>query len=85
MNWHTRYLQQAAWTRDLRTYLFEKAGLADARRVLEVGCGTGAVLRGPSGRPWRAAGHEHRAVTIAEPENGRGIFRSRSFDGDALH
>jgi len=45
MNWHTRYLQQAAWTRDLRTYLFEKAGIADARRVLEVGCGTGAVLR----------------------------------------
>jgi ubiquinone/menaquinone biosynthesis C-methylase UbiE len=45
MNWHTRYLQQAAWTRDLRTYLFEKAGLADARRVLEVGCGTGAALR----------------------------------------
>ena len=45
MNWHTRYLQQAAWTRDLRTYLFEKAGIADARRVLEVGCGTGAILR----------------------------------------
>jgi ubiquinone/menaquinone biosynthesis C-methylase UbiE len=45
MNWHTRYLQQAVWTRDLRTYLFEKAGLADAHRVLEVGCGTGAVLR----------------------------------------
>jgi ubiquinone/menaquinone biosynthesis C-methylase UbiE len=45
MNWHNRYLQQAAWTRDLRNYLFEKAGLADAHRVLEVGCGTGAVLR----------------------------------------
>lgn len=45
MNWHTRYLQQAAWTRNLRTYLFEKAGLADARAVLEVGCGTGAILR----------------------------------------
>ena len=45
MNWHTRYLQQAAWTRDLRTYLFEQAGLVNARRVLEVGCGTGAILR----------------------------------------
>jgi ubiquinone/menaquinone biosynthesis C-methylase UbiE len=45
MNWHTRYLQQAAWTRDLRTYLFEQAGLKTARRVLEVGCGTGAILR----------------------------------------
>lgn len=44
MNWHTRYVQQAAWTRDLRNYLFEQAGLAGSRRVLEVGCGTGAVL-----------------------------------------
>ena len=44
MNWHTRYIQQAKWTRDLRTYLFEKAGLDDASRVLEAGCGTGAIL-----------------------------------------
>jgi len=44
MNWHDRYTQQARWTRDLRKYLFEKAGLKNARRVLEVGCGTGAIL-----------------------------------------
>ncbi|MFZ1040788.1 MAG: class I SAM-dependent methyltransferase [Anaerolineales bacterium] len=44
MNWHPRYLQQAAWTSDLRGYLFEKTGLPQARRVLEIGCGTGAVL-----------------------------------------
>ncbi len=45
MNWHARYLQQASWTRSLRAYLFEQAGLKNARRVLEVGCGTGAILR----------------------------------------
>ncbi len=44
MNNHERYTQQAAWTRELRTYLFAKAGLSTAKRVLEVGCGTGAIL-----------------------------------------
>ncbi|RJP48312.1 MAG: methyltransferase domain-containing protein [Anaerolineaceae bacterium] len=44
MNWHERYTQQARWTRDLRAYLFDKAGLKSASRVLEVGCGTGAIL-----------------------------------------
>jgi SAM-dependent methyltransferase len=44
MDWHRRYLQQAGWTRDLRDYLFKQAGLNHASRVLEVGCGTGAIL-----------------------------------------
>jgi len=44
MDWHTRYLQQARWTRDLRTYLFNKARLDHASHVLEAGCGTGAIL-----------------------------------------
>ncbi|RPJ20975.1 MAG: class I SAM-dependent methyltransferase [Chloroflexi bacterium] len=47
MDWHTRYSQQARWTRDLRAYLFKKAGLNAARRaslVLEAGCGPGALL-----------------------------------------
>lgn len=46
MNWHARYLQQAAWTRDLRAYLFDKTDLTHAAHVLEVGCGTGAILQG---------------------------------------
>lgn len=46
MNWHSRYTQQAGWTHDLRAYLFERTGLESAHRVLEVGCGTGAVLSG---------------------------------------
>lgn len=44
MNWHARYVQQARWTRNLRTYLFDKLQLDAASRLLEVGCGTGAVL-----------------------------------------
>lgn len=44
MDWHTRYSAQAEWTRELRSYLFERTGLSGASRVLEVGCGTGAVL-----------------------------------------
>lgn len=44
MDWHKRYRQQAQWTGDLRTYLFEQAGLNPASRLLEVGCGTGAIL-----------------------------------------
>lgn len=44
MNWHTRYTQQAKWTHDLRAYIFDKIKLNESSRVLEVGCGTGAIL-----------------------------------------
>ena len=54
MDWHARYTAQAAWTRDLRAYLFQGAGLPSARRVMEAGCGTGAVL---SELPSRASLH----------------------------
>ena len=46
MDWHKRYVQQAGWTSELRNYLFKRAGLSGARRVLEVGCGSGAILSG---------------------------------------
>jgi SAM-dependent methyltransferase len=44
MDWHKRFVQQAAWTNDLRTYLFKRSGMEVAHRVLEVGCGTGAII-----------------------------------------
>lgn len=44
MDWHKRYQQQARWTQDLRAYLFKRAGLDKATCVLEIGCGTGAIL-----------------------------------------
>ncbi len=51
MDWHARYIQQAAWTKDLRKYILEKAGLSRAKRILEVGCGSGAILRELPRRP----------------------------------
>ncbi len=42
--WHQRFVRQAAWTRTLRHYLFKHANLNQAKRILEIGCGTGAVL-----------------------------------------
>lgn len=74
MDWHARFLQQAGWTRPLRHYLFEQAGLERAGRVLEVGCGTGAILAdlppGPAvhgldldpGRLFEARRHAPRAA-----------------------
>ena len=44
MDWHRRFLQQASWTRELREYLLNEADIQRADRVLEVGCGTGAIL-----------------------------------------
>lgn len=41
MNWHQRYSQQARWTKDLRHYLYARASIENALRILDVGCGTG--------------------------------------------
>jgi ubiquinone/menaquinone biosynthesis C-methylase UbiE len=44
-NWHARFSQQAAWTSELRHFLYQQLHFEHARTVLEVGCGTGAVLK----------------------------------------
>jgi SAM-dependent methyltransferase len=43
-DWQRRFEQQARWTRDLRAHLYPQAGLAQARDILDMGCGTGALL-----------------------------------------
>jgi len=42
--WHDRFTLQARWTRDLRRYLFQKAGFQTASHILDVGCGTGVLI-----------------------------------------
>jgi SAM-dependent methyltransferase len=44
MEWHNRFAQQAMWTAEIRHYLFKQTGMDGAQRILEIGCGTGAVL-----------------------------------------
>jgi ubiquinone/menaquinone biosynthesis C-methylase UbiE len=44
LDWHLRYLRQANWTSQIREYLYRKSNVELAKIVLEVGCGTGAIL-----------------------------------------
>lgn len=48
--WHRRYQQQAGWTFTIRQSLFARAGLENARRVLDVGCGTGVLSAEVAGK-----------------------------------
>ncbi len=41
--WHRQFQRQAHWTQETRFHLYRQAGLWGAERVLDVGCGTGAV------------------------------------------
>ena len=43
-DWHDRYRVQAQWTRALRTYFFELLKTHPQERILDMGCGTGALL-----------------------------------------
>jgi SAM-dependent methyltransferase len=50
VDWHRRFSEQAAWTAQVREYLFGLVKLPIDATVLEVGCGTGAVLSSLSAR-----------------------------------
>lgn len=41
--WHAQFTRQARWTRAVRTQLYRRVNLLRAKRVLDVGCGTGVI------------------------------------------
>ncbi len=43
-DWQARFRQQTRWTSAVRRYLYPRLGLGHTARVLEVGCGPGAIL-----------------------------------------
>ena len=42
-DWHAQFVRQAGWTQAMRSQLYRRAGLLQAGRVLDVGCGTGVI------------------------------------------
>lgn len=66
IDWHLRFSQQAGWTRPLRAYLFARAGLERAGRVLEVGCGTGAILADLTASPAAVHGLDLAPARLSE-------------------
>ncbi len=48
--WDEQFARQAGWTRGIRAHLYRRANLLRARRVLDVGCGTGVLTEELTGR-----------------------------------
>ena len=44
-DWHDRYEEQARWTQPLRHFILTKIPIQSNWSVLELGCGTGAILQ----------------------------------------
>ncbi|MBI9051820.1 MAG: methyltransferase domain-containing protein [Anaerolineaceae bacterium] len=42
---HAQFQAQALWTKSIRAYLFNQCGLSPEQQYLEVGCGTGVILK----------------------------------------
>lgn len=43
-DWNKRFSQQAGWTLQLRKYIYNRIGLDHFKQIIEIGCGTGAIL-----------------------------------------
>ena len=50
-DWHKRYQQQAGWSKTVRDHILLNLHLPISPSILEVGCGTGAVLADYSKKP----------------------------------
>lgn len=43
--WHQRYKQQAGWSTELRRLIYSFPWFIEAQYIIELGCGTGAILQ----------------------------------------
>jgi SAM-dependent methyltransferase len=81
-DWDEQFTRQAGWTRATRTYLYRRANLLRARRVLDVGSGTGAVTEELASRTQGqvfGVDLDPAMVTYAQARGGQAEYRQ----GDA--
>jgi SAM-dependent methyltransferase len=78
--WHRWFSVQAGWTQPTRMWLYQQVGLAQARDVLEVGCGTGAIItelvRAFSSGPRRLVGLDLDVDKLAFAQDRRQVGSS---------
>jgi len=82
-DWHKRYQQQAGWSKTVRNHILLSLNLPASPSILEVGCGTGAVLADYSEKPgFKTFGLDIKssALHFCQKENPGAILTC----GDAL-
>jgi len=81
--WHEQFVRQAQWTQGTRNHLYRRARLGWAERVLDVGCGTGAITAELARRtPGQVIGIDIDPAMVAFAEQYDGGARYEQ--GDAL-
>lgn len=83
--WDAQYTRQAGWTRATRTYLYRRAKLARASRVLDVGSGTGVVTEEVAARTrGQVIGIDHDPEMVAYARGRQGKVGYRLGDAHNL-
>ena len=76
--WNRQFTRQAGWTRATRAHLYRRANLRRARRVLDVGSGTGCVtdeLAAQTGGQVTGVDLDPAMVAYAQARGGRADYR----------
>lgn len=76
--WHAQFTRQARWTRAVRSQLYRRVNLLRAKRVLDVGCGTGVITEEMAARcKGQVIGVDVDAalITFAQNKDSRAEYR----------